>query len=134
MDINEFEQKMAPKAKRSQLEPFAEQILALKNKGYANWQIREFLAGNGIKITVEGVRKFVKSREGKETARASGSAIPAGVTSKPLVKPGPLGSQKALDAKAVLGDLAKPEGKGNEFSAIPNPSILEIDEQEKEKK
>lgn len=66
MDIDEFEKNMQPKAKRSRLEPFQAQIFELKTKGYANWQVCEWLAANGLKISQEGVRKFIKSREGKE--------------------------------------------------------------------
>lgn len=66
MDISEFEQKEAPRAKRSALEPFRAQILELKAKGYANWQIRDWLAANGLKVSQEAVRKFIKKQqEGK---------------------------------------------------------------------
>lgn len=66
MDIDEFEKNTQPKAKRSRLEPFQAQIFELKAKGYANWQVCEWLAANDLKISQEGVRKFIKSREGKE--------------------------------------------------------------------
>jgi len=71
MDIEEFERQVQPRAKRSRLEPFKAQIFELKAKGYANWQVREWLASNGIKVTQEAVRKFIKSRE--ETARVHAS-------------------------------------------------------------
>lgn len=62
MDIKEFEKKMTPAAKRSKLEPFRLGIFELKNKGYANWQIGEWLAENGVKVSQEAVRKFIQSR------------------------------------------------------------------------
>lgn len=62
MDIKEFEKKMTPAAKRSKLEPFRFGIFELKNKGYANWQIGEWLAENGVKVSQESVRKFIQSR------------------------------------------------------------------------
>jgi hypothetical protein len=65
MDIEEFEKQVEPRAKRSRLEPFQAQIFELKAKGYANWQVSEWLAANGLKVSQEGVRKFIKSREGK---------------------------------------------------------------------
>lgn len=65
MDIEEFEKKVEPRAKRSRLEPFQAQIFELKTKGYANWQVCEWLAANGLKVSQEAVRKFIKSREGK---------------------------------------------------------------------
>lgn len=65
MDIEEFEKKVQPRAKRSRLEPFQAQIFELKAKGYANWQVCEWLAANDLKVSQEAVRKFIKSREGK---------------------------------------------------------------------
>lgn len=65
MDIEEFEKKVQPRAKRSRLEPFQAQIFELKAKGYANWQVCDWLAANDLKVSQEAVRKFVKSREGK---------------------------------------------------------------------
>lgn len=65
MDIEEFEKQVEPRAKRSRLEPFQAQIFELKAKGYANWQVCEWLAANGLKVSQEAVRKFIKSREGK---------------------------------------------------------------------
>lgn len=64
MDIEEFEKRQQPRAKRSRLIPFQAQIFELKAKGYANWQVCEWLAANGLKISQEGLRKFIKSREG----------------------------------------------------------------------
>lgn len=63
MDIEEFEKRQKPRARRSRLEPFKEQIFELKAKGYANWQISEWLEANGVKVSKESVRKFIKSRE-----------------------------------------------------------------------
>lgn len=64
MDIEEFEKQQQPRAKRSRLIPFQAQIFELKAKGYANWQVCEWLAANGLKVSQEGLRKFIKSREG----------------------------------------------------------------------
>lgn len=70
MDIEEFEKNVQPKAKRSKLEPFHAQIFELRSKGYANWQISEWLATNSILVTQESVRKFIKSRENDQRALA----------------------------------------------------------------
>ena len=80
MDIEEFKKQMQPRAKRSRLEPFQAQIFELKAKGYANWQVCEWLAANGLKISQEAVRKFIKSREEIERVHASisGSAAKQG--------------------------------------------------------
>lgn len=63
MDINEFIKQVRPRAKRSQLDPFKSQIFELRALGYANGQIRDWLATNGIEVTQESVRKFVVTRE-----------------------------------------------------------------------
>jgi len=62
MDIEEFEKRVPPKAKKSRLEPFHEQIFRLREKGYALWQIREFLKENSLDISAESIRKYIKSR------------------------------------------------------------------------
>lgn len=63
MDINEFIKQVKPRAKRSQLDPFKSQIFELRELGYANGQIRDWLATIGIEVTQESVRKFVVTRE-----------------------------------------------------------------------
>lgn len=87
MDIEEFEKKVQPRAKRSRLEPFQAQIFELKAKGYANWQVCEWLAANDLKVSQEAVRKFIKSREGKaEPARvASSMTYPTKAAAAPQV-------------------------------------------------
>lgn len=63
MDINEFIKQVKPRAKRSQLDPFKSQIFELRELGYANGQIRDWLATNGIEVTQESVRKFLVTRD-----------------------------------------------------------------------
>jgi len=73
MDINDFVKQVKPRAKRSQLDPFKAQIFELRELGYANWQIRDWLATNGIEVTQESVRKFVVTRESADAQLASKS-------------------------------------------------------------
>ena len=61
MDINEFLQRVQPRKKRSRLIPFAEQIAMLKRQGYTDLQIRGWLAENGVEVSREAVRKFIKN-------------------------------------------------------------------------
>lgn len=91
MDIEEFEKQVPPKAKRSRLEPFAAQIFALKAKGYTNEQVRDWLASNSEKVSVEGVRKFIKSRENDQPAATgvSTGAPPTPTPPKAAAKPAP---------------------------------------------
>lgn len=63
MDIKEFEKSVKPAGKKSQLEQFKTEIFELRDKGYANGQIRDFLKVNGLTVSTEAVRKFIRSRE-----------------------------------------------------------------------
>lgn len=64
MDINEFIKQVKPRSsKHSQLDSFKLEITVLRKRGYANGQIRDWLATNGIEVTQETVRKFVNSME-----------------------------------------------------------------------
>lgn len=71
MNIEEFEKQVQPRAKRSKLEPFKVQIFELKQKGYTNLQVSDWLASNGMHVSSEAVRKFIKTREGKEENTAA---------------------------------------------------------------
>ena len=61
MDINEFVKRVQPRKKRSRLIPFADQIGQLKAQGYTDLQIRGWLAENGVEVSREAVRKFIKN-------------------------------------------------------------------------
>ena len=63
MDVNEFINETPPKAKRSRLYPFREPILLLNGKDYSNNQIREWLQLNGVEVSQESVRKFIKKQK-----------------------------------------------------------------------
>ena len=64
MDISEFEKLVKPSSKRSSLELFRSQIFELKNKGYADRQIRDWLAANGLEVTRQTVQIFIKKSKG----------------------------------------------------------------------
>jgi hypothetical protein len=59
MDIEKFMQQTPPKAMRSRLVPYVQQIILLKTKGYSNKQVREWLSANGMEISLEGLRLFI---------------------------------------------------------------------------
>lgn len=112
MDINEFVKQVQPRAKRSRLDPFKEQIFELKARGYANWQIRDWLASNGIDVTQESVRKFVVTRGESNQKQISNpiqatgpqaSADSSQGESSPVVgssEPEALGLKQRLDKRA----------------------------------
>jgi len=105
MDIEEFEKRQQPRAKRSRLEPFQAQIFELKAKGYANWQVCEWLAANGLKVSPEAVRKFIKSREGAPSPASMPSANTAPASAAPVVSSAPPAAPEAGEASPA-DDLA----------------------------
>lgn len=122
MDIEEFEKKVQPRAKRSRLEPFQAQIFELKAKGYANWQVCEWLAANDLKVSQEAVRKFIKSREGKtervhaplssgqstQGQRVHASTLTAGQAEGPAASPqGSTPKEGPAPASAAPGEARK---------------------------
>jgi hypothetical protein len=113
MDINEFIKQVKPRAKRSQLDPFKSQIFELRELGYANGQIRDWLATNGIEVTQESVRKFVVTRE-------SASAQPAHKEKAVVVRPRDQGtSQRLVVTSPLTGgdrDTDEPGAEANGLS------------------
>ena len=105
MDIEEFEKRQQPRAKRSRLEPFQAQIFELKAKGYANWQVCEWLAANGLKVSPEAVRKFIKSRDGSTSPASMPSANTAPASAAPVVSSAPPAMPEA-DEASPADDLA----------------------------
>jgi hypothetical protein len=95
MDINEFIKQVRPRAKRSQLDPFKSQIFELRALGYANGQIRDWLAMNGIEVTQESVRKFVVTRE-------SASAQPAQKEMAVVIRQSDQGTSQGLVATSPI--------------------------------
>ena len=82
MDINEFVERVQPRKKRSRLIPFANQIGILKTLGYTDLQVRDWLAGNGIDVSREAVRKFIKNSEQVLTQQVSAMAAKPDGTQK----------------------------------------------------
>lgn len=103
MDIEEFEKKVQPRAKRSRLEPFKAQIFALKDKGYANKQICEWLTTNNLKVSEEAVRKFIKSREADRVASTGQQAAARLTTALPEATP----KEGSVPAAVAPGEARK---------------------------
>lgn len=119
MDIDEFEKSREPKAKRSRMEPFITQIFELRDRGYANLQISEWLEVNGLKVTQEGVRKFIKSREGKKAiSRSASKPSSATVQPAPFKQPDESSGNEVIDYAALAAGL-KTETTNNGFMKMP---------------
>lgn len=77
MDIEEFVKRTPPRAKRSRLEPFRAQIFELKAKNYADWQIRDWLAENGLDVTRQAVQQYVQKHRHEIVITTTQKAAPA---------------------------------------------------------
>jgi hypothetical protein len=82
MDIEEFVQKHQPGMRTSRLDKYAKEIKALKEKKYTDEQIREWLATNGLQISREAIRRYVK-----KLTTGSQSTTPAPVITESQPKP-----------------------------------------------
>lgn len=131
MDVKEFEKQMEPKAKRSRLEPFQAQIFELKEKGYANWQICKYLEDNGITISQEGLRKFIKSRDGQPAPAAAPTT--SGTTGlhnpKPTAEAAPAAQVAEVSEVEQQGlgdvlDAKKQEEKTNQYIKKSSNSLV----------
>lgn len=121
MDINDFKKATKPKAKRSKLEPFLDQIFELKKLGYANGQIVEWLSGNKIEVSEEGVRKFIKSRKkGEVLDKKKAPASP--------IQEAEISDQETESDTAGLSKQAQRERRAQEFirSETTNPLLKRL--------
>ena len=136
MDINEFIKQVKPRAKRSQLDPFKAQIFELRELGYANGQIRDWLATNGIEVTQESVRKFVITRESANTQPANKEKAAAvkqsdqgtsqGLVATPPFRGGDSDTDEPGAAAAGLSPKQRREKRADEFIKSENTVLNKL--------
>ena len=105
MDVDAFKNTESPGKRRSQLEPFAQGIFDLKRSGYTDDQIRQWLGLNGVLVSREAVRAFMKRRpESVGTLKAkpddgvrSTQAGKAGLQNRPIADPADIRKAKDLE-------------------------------------
>ncbi len=70
---------MKPAAKQSRLGPWAADIAKLRANGCSLDQVRDFLAANGVEVSVPAISKFIKRKEGtiKVTTRWPAPSTPS---------------------------------------------------------
>ncbi|MDD2653374.1 MAG: hypothetical protein PHX44_10045 [Sulfurimonas sp.] len=83
--LEKFKAQSPPKRRVSRLKKFETEIFELYADGYQVEQIQEFLAANGVKISVRAINKFkqnlsIKSNSSLKTS--GGTAAPAKNTKK----------------------------------------------------
>ena len=76
MNVNEFTQQVQPRQKRSRLLKYKTEIADLKERGYTDQQIRDWLAKKDLDVSREAVRKFIKGHIAPRSAVES-AATPA---------------------------------------------------------
>jgi hypothetical protein len=69
VDANEFLKKVTPAGQRSRLAPFWNDITKLRQSGCTLEQVCEFLATNGVQMSIAGLSKYIKRREEKSQIR-----------------------------------------------------------------
>ncbi|OFO29645.1 hypothetical protein HMPREF3050_09145 [Neisseria sp. HMSC065D04] len=67
ISVEEFITEQEEKGRRSKLEPFKTDILLLKQKGFSQKQIQQFLMENGLKVGLTTINWFIKTRSKLET-------------------------------------------------------------------
>ncbi|MFC3874256.1 hypothetical protein [Neisseria musculi] len=100
----------------SKLEPYREDILLLKSKGYTQQQILEFLKLNGITVGMTTLNWFIRSRQNKPKPTAG--------VRKQSVKPAP------AETGSTAGNTPQKDpdeaGKPRKFQWGPPPSDNEL--------
>lgn len=66
MDTNEFLKNVTPAVKRSRLVPYWDDIAKLRASNCTLSQVCGYLRENGVQISIAGLSKYIKRREGNE--------------------------------------------------------------------
>lgn len=117
MDANEFLEKTTPTAQRSRLAPFWNDITMLREKGCTLKQVCEFLAINGVQISIAGLSMYIKRRGGTTPASTPNANTGHASTAPGAGKSSPVDDLDGLDKKQkrerladkFLGDEVKPK-------------------------
>ena len=67
ISVEKFITEQEEKGRRSKLEPFKTDILLLKQKGFSQKQIQQFLKENGLKVGLTTINWFIKTRSKSES-------------------------------------------------------------------
>jgi hypothetical protein len=72
--LESFKAQSPPKRRVSRLKKFETEILQLYNEGYQVEQIQEFLAANGVKVTIDAINKFKRNLSIKNSSLKTSSS------------------------------------------------------------
>jgi len=110
VDANEFLKKVTPAGQRSRLAPFWNDITKLRQSGCTLEQVCEFLATNGVQMSIAGLSKYIKRREEKGE--------------KPDQKPAFGHDQKQAAAKPQPTQAPQEESAKEPQARITNPADI----------
>ncbi|ARU33023.1 hypothetical protein CAP31_14680 (plasmid) [Sulfuriferula sp. AH1] len=126
MDANEFLKKVTPAGQRSRLVPFWNDITKLRQSGCTLEQVCEFLAANGVQMSIAGLSKYIKRREEKGEKADQTPAF--GHDQKPLPASPIQGAAEApQDSEPEVSGLSKQaqrERRAQEFIRPENTNPL----------
>lgn len=108
MDVDDYAREVKPHHKRSKLLAFKDQIRALKHKGFSDMQVRDWLAQNGVQVSRENVRKFIKRHlvdvdEGNTKDEEQSSAKPDQIEMTPDI-----GSEGSTEVQQIANTKESP--------------------------
>lgn len=105
IDVNEFLKTHAPKHKKSPLWEYESQIRQLTAKGASIPTIRVYLSANGLDLSENWIRKFIKRLTASE--KVTTHAPPQTKKQRPI--PSPLQTTKATSETAGIDELLQLE-------------------------
>jgi hypothetical protein len=106
-----FENRPPSLNKRSRISPFGSDLLEYKKRGYTLLELQEFLAANGVKISLAGISAYIRRMQ----LRSEGEAKQLG---------GGAGKPKSTSAIPKSGtNLNRPAGFGS-FQIKPDTKDL----------
>lgn len=135
MDANEFLKKVTPAAQRSRLAPFWNDITKLRGSGCTLEQVCEFLAANGVQISIAGLSKYIKRREEKGEGEQVAEQVARPERPKPVASQKPVTPKEEPVAAPIPGSTGG-KSKTEQVLETPNKSFSfkQLQKQEKEAK
>lgn len=110
-----FENRPPSFKKRSKISPFGSDILTYKNRGYTLVELQEFLASNGIMISLAGISAYIRRIQLQSVNEAKNAATTSSVS--------PLKAGTKLTASATISNHNRPANFGS-FPIKPDTKDL----------
>jgi hypothetical protein len=115
-NLDEFLEKTKPGAKKSKLYEFLPELKSLREKNYTLGQLREFLKGNGVVVSIPWLSAFLRTHSTHSDAHSQ-KAIGKLLSQSHATKPAPVSPAATVGGNPLRVLSGKP--KEGEHSAIP---------------